>query len=102
MALARSKKLRDSARGKDCTLRLIGSCNGNSDTTVLCHIGKVRGMACKAGDNMAIYACSSCHDVLDGRTSYSSSDNANLSEDCLRALEETQQSFIDEGLMVIK
>lgn len=102
MTLARSKKLKDSAKGKDCTLRLIGTCNGNSETTVLCHVGRRRGTAIKSGDNMAIYACSSCHDAIDGRVSYNSLANPNLHEDILRAIEETQEQFIDEGLMVIK
>lgn len=102
MALARSKKLRDSARGKNCTLRLIGTCNGNNETTVLCHVGRRRGMGIKSSDSMSIYACSSCHDALDGRTKYDEILNTNIYEDVLRALEETQEQFIDEGLMVIK
>ncbi|CAM0103337.1 hypothetical protein PODOV084v1_p0035 [Vibrio phage 340E47.2] len=102
MTLARSKKLQASARGQDCALRLIGTCNGNPETVVLCHIGKVRGMACKAGDNMAIFACSACHDAIDGRAKYDKELNPNLAEDFLRALEETQQIHIDNELMVIK
>ena len=33
-----SQKLRDSARGQDCTLRLPGICNFDSATTVLAHL----------------------------------------------------------------
>lgn len=86
----------------DCTLRLTGTCNGNHETTVLCHIGKAGGMGIKCGDNMAIYACSDCHDAIDGKASYDSMLNPNLHEDLLRALEETQSIWIAEGLMVIK
>jgi hypothetical protein len=99
--MIKSKKLRDSARGRDCELRLIGSCNGNSDTTVLCHIGHDRGTAIKCNDTMAIFACSACHDVIDGRVSYSSSDNPNIEEDKLRALEATQSFWINEGILKV-
>ncbi|MGP0834860.1 nuclease domain-containing protein [Serratia sp. CY85251] len=34
----RSKVLRDSARGHCCTLQIPGICNGNTETTVLCHL----------------------------------------------------------------
>ncbi|MGP1224396.1 nuclease domain-containing protein [Serratia marcescens] len=33
----RGKTRRDSARGHRCTLLIPGICNGNSETTVLCH-----------------------------------------------------------------
>lgn len=102
MALVRSKNLRNSARGKSCTLRLIGTCNGNGETTVLCHVGRRRGMGLKSSDSMSIYACSSCHDALDGRVKYDESLNPNIYEDVLRAVEETQEQFIEEGIMVIK
>lgn len=86
----------DSAKGEDCTLRLVGICNFNPETTIAAHIGRRRGMAIKCGDNMIVYACSNCHAEIDskGRSSYA--------DDKLRALEETQERLIDKGLMVIK
>ena len=62
----RVTKIRKSARGEDCTLRLE-VCNGNPETTVLAHIGHNRGMGIKCADYFAVYACSACHDVIDGR-----------------------------------
>lgn len=100
--LARSKKLRESAKWENCTLRLIGTCNHNAETTVLCHVGKSKGVGIKCGDNMAIYACSSCHDAIDGRVKYDKVSNPSISEDILRALESTQNLLIEKGLMVIK
>jgi hypothetical protein len=50
---------------------------------------------------MAIFACSSCHDVIDGRVSYSSTDNPNIEEDKLRALEATQSFWINEGILKV-
>ena len=61
-----NKNIRNSARGEDCSLRLE-VCNENSETTVLAHIGKNRGMGIKCADYFAVYACSACHDAIDGR-----------------------------------
>ena len=98
----KSKKVRESARNEDCTLRLFNVCNFNTETTVLAHIGKASGTAAKCGDNMAVYACSDCHDVIDGRSHYNAKYNPDINGDLLRALQETQQKLIDKGLMVIK
>ena len=89
----KSKKLRASARGEQCTLRLVGVCNFNPETVVLAHIGKGGGMGSKCGDNMAVFACSSCHAEID------SSAKDSYAADKLRALGETQQIWFDNGLM---
>lgn len=61
--------LREAARGKPCFVRLPGVCNGKPETTVLAHlpIAGTSGMGLKAVDLCATWACSSCHDVIDGR-----------------------------------
>lgn len=61
------KKLRDSARGEECQLRIYPYCNGNPETTVLCHIPSGSGFGQKSPDWFAVYACSSCHDIIDSR-----------------------------------
>ncbi|HGF7373656.1 TPA: nuclease domain-containing protein [Vibrio cholerae] len=96
MTLARSCKIMKSAKGEDCTLRLVGICNFNPETTVAAHVGVRRGMAIKCGDNMVVYACSSCHSAIDsaGRDQYAS--------DKLRAIEETQEKLIEKGLLVVE
>lgn len=93
-----SKKLRDSARGQACTLRLAGVCNFNAETTVLCHVpcGQ-KGMGMKSPDNMACFGCSACHDVIDCRRR-----GEFTAADLLRAVAETQAIWIRMGLMVIK
>ena len=62
-----SKKIRDSARGQQCTVRLQGICNWNPETTVLAHFNGA-GWALKEDDDEGAFACSSCHDELDRRT----------------------------------
>lgn len=61
--------LRMSARGMPCHLRLPGICCHNPETTVLAHL-RVPGLAgtsFKPADVCAVFACRTCHDVIDGR-----------------------------------
>ena len=97
MALVKSQKLRDSAKGESCTLRLPG-CGFDDGTVVLCHLpcGQ-KGVGLKSPDNMAVYACHHCHTVIDGSRRWEVE-----AADYLRALAETQLAFIRKGLMTIK
>ncbi len=98
MAKRKQTLITKSARGEYCTL-ILGNCS-DDDTVVLCHIGKNRGMAYKCSDHFAVYACSNCHDIIDGRAEpmygWDMVDSAKLT-----ALERTQQKLIDKGLLVI-
>ena len=62
--------LRKEARGRGCTVRIPGVCNFNSETVVLAHlcVAGVSGMGLKAPDLLGAWACSACHDEIDGRT----------------------------------
>lgn len=63
-------KIRASARGEECTLRIINVCNHNPETVVWAHANGVRygkGFAIKVADLLGAYACSNCHAVLDGQ-----------------------------------
>ena len=73
-------KITQSARGEPCQIRLAGYCNHNSETTVLAHyrLAGYCGMGIKPPDLMGAYACSGCHDAVDGRI------KTDLSEDELR------------------
>lgn len=61
--------LRKLARGRECTVRLVGICNRNPETTVLAHfrLVGVSGMGMKSPDLLAAFACSACHDAIDRR-----------------------------------
>lgn len=90
-----SPKIRKSAKGRRCTLRLPGICNHNPETTVLAHIHtKFSGMGCKSNDIHAFYCCSSCHSAYDRHEV----DNI----DVLGALVESQIIFYNEGLISVK
>lgn len=67
----RSQKIRDAARGETCTLQIAGVCNGDPETTVLAHLpDESHGMGRKSDDICAAFACSACHDVIDGRAKW--------------------------------
>lgn len=73
-------KITQSARGEPCQIRLAGYCNHNPETTVLAHyrLADYCGMGIKPPDFMGAYACSICHDAVDGRI------KTDLSEEELR------------------
>jgi hypothetical protein len=63
-------KLTKAARGRECQVRVPGVCNGNPETTVLAHFrmsGTRCGVGLKPNDLQGAWACSSCHDAIDGR-----------------------------------
>ncbi|CAL9960014.1 HNH endonuclease [Vibrio phage K250 g1] len=63
-----SKKIREAAKGEDCTLNIAGVCNYDSSTVVLTHLpDESHGMSRKADDISACFSCSNCHDVIDRR-----------------------------------
>lgn len=88
-------KLRKSARGRDCTIE-SEVCNYNPETTVLCHIdSEEKGMGIKSPDYFAVFACSACHQALDGH------DLDDRDWYINRALLRTWGIWIDEGIIKI-
>jgi len=59
-------KITLSANQELCNIRIPNYCNHNKETTVLAHKNGA-GWAAKASDIHGAYACSSCHDIIDGR-----------------------------------
>ena len=87
-------KLRKEARGRDCQIRAPG-CNFNPETTVLAHLPG-GGMGAKVDDRHGAWACSHCHDFVDGRIS------ADVEPDerklyMLEGVIRTQEILIQEG-----
>jgi hypothetical protein len=94
-----SKKIRNSARGQNCQVRIPGVCNHNSETVILAHVGGGAGMGQKCDDIHATYACSACHDVIDRRIP-----NGDPRLIKLRALEgmvRTQKLLLEQGLIEV-
>ena len=95
------QKLRDSARGEDCTLQIHPYCNSNPETTVLCHLPSGSGMGQKSPDWFAVYGCSSCHDIIDGRVTKDSLWPYNIRMAERMALYHTWNRMLEKGLIKI-
>ena len=95
------QKLRDSARDEACTLQIYPYCNQNPETVVLCHLPSGSGMGQKSPDWFAVYGCSSCHDIIDGRTKTSnlSLDRREIEGLVRQALFRTWERMIENGLI---
>jgi len=69
----KKSKIRESARGEDCQIRIPDVCKFTPETVVLCHKGGA-GVAMKSSDIHAAYGCYACHAVIDGAKSEFSQD----------------------------
>jgi hypothetical protein len=94
--------LRKEAQGRECQIRIPSICNGNPETVVLAHLNNKRlfgvGTGQKVPDIFGAWACSACHDAVDGRykgyTDYHYKDMERLhSEGVFR----TQSILLEEG-----
>jgi hypothetical protein len=95
------KKIRRSARGQMCTLQIYPHCNNDTETTVLCHLNTSRkGVGLKSLDYFAVYGCSECHNVIDGRVK-TEIPREEIWRCQLRALERTWAILIEDGLITI-
>lgn len=94
-------KITESAKGESCTVRLPGVCNHNNDTVVFAHINSVRlghGIGIKNKDIHGAYACSSCHDWIDGRVKSHQDPNV-IKLAHYEGVLETQLRLIEKGLI---
>lgn len=65
----RDQRIRDSARGEECLVRLPG-CYGGTEHTIWSHYRRGaggKGMGLKAHDICGAYACTHCDAVYDGQ-----------------------------------
>lgn len=98
----KQSKLTRAARDRDCQIRIPGVCNGNPETTVLAHYrmaGTRSGMGIKPNDLQGAWACSACHDAVDGRikTEYSQYE---LRVMHLEGMVRTVDALVSEGVVV--
>lgn len=99
--MIRSKKITQSARGEDCTVCILGTCNYNTETTVAAHVSDgTGGMARKASDTSICFACSACHDVIDGRV-YSEEFATRKHWYLLRAIQRTIARLFEMGVVKV-
>ena len=94
--------LRDLARDRPCMVRLPG-CHSGDGTTVLAHIriAGLCGMGLKPPDVVATYACSHCHDLIDGRVR-ANFDKDFLTQAALEGMARTLAQLWSEGYRMVK
>ena len=94
--------LRKLAQGRDCQVRLQTVCNFNPETTVLAHyrLHGLSGIGMKSPDLFGAWACSDCHDAIDGRrrTVFSPSE---IAQAHLEGVIRTQHALILEGVIKV-
>jgi len=93
-------KIRKSARGQECEVRIPGVCNFDPEKTVLGHKNGA-GIGMKDIDFMAAYICSDCHAVVDGHNQ-SDFTYAEILIMFYEGIFRTQKILIEKGLVVIK
>ena len=101
----KSSKIRQSARGEQCTLQIHPYCNGNPETTVLAHLpSQSHGIGLKSPDWWAVYSCSGCHDVIDSRNPHAIRELGwdEVNRCIMRGLFRTQQRLQEKGLIQVK
>lgn len=97
-----SNKIRNSAKGEDCTVNIVGVCNYSPDTVVLAHLpDESKGIGKKADDVSACYACASCHDAIDRRR-YDQDFEEHREWYLRRAMVRTWRRLVQKGIIVIR
>ena len=98
----RSNAMRMSAKGEECTFQIVGVCNGNPETTVLCHLpDESHGMGRKSDDISAAYGCSACHDAIDGRAAPYVLSGDIKEQYMRRAMTRTWRRMVETGVVKI-
>lgn len=93
-----SEKLLNSAKGRECALRVADQCASN-ETVVACHINlNGSGFSTKVSDIFIAYGCERCHAIIDGRINHSFS-KYELLHYKARAMQETIQIMLDEEIL---
>jgi len=93
-------KIRKSAKGADCQVRLPSICNWNPETTIFAHMGGA-GMGRKSSDLFGAHCCSSCHDVIDFRVNPKIFTQKEVHQMFCDGIFRTQQILLDKGLIKI-
>lgn len=96
----RQNKITKEARGRECQVRVPGHCNGNPETVVLAHyrMSGTCGTGYKPNDLQGAWACTGCHDAIDGRckTEYTQDELKLMhAEGCFRTI----ATLVREGLV---
>ena len=100
----RSTHIRQAANGVACTFQIVGICNRNWATTVLCHLSTAgHGItAGKASDLSAAFGCSACHDLIDRRDPRWEEHNVHFDFYKRRAIDRTLHMLLEMNVISIR
>lgn len=97
-------KITDSAKGKECLIRIPQVCSFDDAETIAAHvrIAGLCGTGIKPEDALTIRACFACHQAIDNvnRPKWLKQDELNLY--ILEGLARTINAYIQEGLLKYK
>ena len=97
------KVITQSAKDEDCTLAIVGVCNYDSSTVVVCHLSDGSGGSNRLTGPLNIcFGCSRCHDEIDGRTGYKLTTEVQREFYMRRAMNRTINRLIEKGLVTVK
>lgn len=93
--------LRKEAKGRECQVRIPGVCNRNRDTVVLAHLNNKAlfrvGTGQKVPDLFGAWACSACHDVVDGKNGCTGHEGHEIAILHYEGVFRTQNILLKEG-----
>lgn len=97
------KKIRNAARGQQCTLQLFPYCTLNPETVVFCHMDSPdNGIGLKASfDFWGAFGCYACHQIADGAHLVKDITPEEILEAKLRAIYRTQKILFEMGIFQI-
>ena len=95
-------KIRASARGEDCQVRIPGLCSFDPETTVYAHLRLPGDGANLKNDNRGAYACSLCHDEADFRAWNSGFTRDEIKMMFWEGVFRTTDILVRKNLMVLK
>ena len=94
-------KIRKSAQGQPCEVRLPGICQFNNETTVLAHHNGA-GVGKKDYDFIGAYCCYDCHSVIDNPPASCHLTRAELDLYFYEGIFRTQRLLFNAGLIQTK
>ena len=95
-------KITNSAKGKECDIRIPFACRGDTETTVHCHLPDGTGtghMAGKSKDIHGVRGCANCHDILDGRRKSKYFDRDQILLMAYQGQQRTLRALVREGFI---
>jgi len=100
----RNNKIRNAARGQECTLQLFPYCTLNPETVVFCHMDSPdNGIGLKASyDFWGAFGCYECHKIADGAHIPKDITPEEILQAKLRGIYRTQKLLMEMGIIIIK